>query len=170
MSKKRKPLTEEQKRRRYEAHKRWLAKDPANVEKVREATRKWREENKEHLAEYAKQQWANPETRAKKQEWHRAWTERNRERVIAKSIDLMHRGRVLSPELAGTFSLDEWKAMLDDYDHRCGYCGKGGVRLDRDHIVPLSRGGRHDASNIIPACRSCNMRKGAKLVSEWLAA
>lgn len=38
-----------------------------------------------------------------------------------------------------------------------------------DHIVPLSRGGTHDRSNLQCLCKSCNSSKGAKLMSEWLA-
>lgn len=32
-----------------------------------------------------------------------------------------------------------------------------------DHIIPLSRGGRHTAANIQLLCPPCNLRKGAKL-------
>ena len=37
-----------------------------------------------------------------------------------------------------------------------------------DHVVPLSRGGKHEIENLLPACRSCNSSKGAKLLEEWL--
>lgn len=51
---------------------------------------------------------------------------------------------------------------------RCYLCGhlipKG--RRHLDHIVPLSKGGAHVASNLACACRSCNARKGAKLPEE----
>lgn len=173
---------EERLRRKREAQARYKAKYPgrqqenydrwrkANPEKAKAATKAWRERNPEKIKAADKAKWADPEKRAKNQAYYREWSKRNKEKLAAKSIDNMHRGRVISPDLAGHFTLDEWNAMLDEYDHRCGYCGVGGVRLDRDHIVPLSRGGRHDASNIIPACRSCNMRKGTRLPDEWLAA
>jgi 5-methylcytosine-specific restriction endonuclease McrA len=34
--------------------------------------------------------------------------------------------------------------------------------------VPLSRGGSHTASNIVPACRSCNSSKGARSLMQYL--
>ena len=47
--------------------------------------------------------------------------------------------------------------------HICAYCGKQGNKyLTRDHIVPLSQGGRDVWSNCTTACRSCNSRKGGK--------
>lgn len=38
-----------------------------------------------------------------------------------------------------------------------------------DHIVPLSRGGRHAVDNLCCSCFDCNVRKGNKLPDEWLA-
>jgi len=36
------------------------------------------------------------------------------------------------------------------------------MRLTLDHVIPLKQHGPHDIENIVPACRSCNSRKGAK--------
>ncbi|MGR8919620.1 MAG: HNH endonuclease [Gammaproteobacteria bacterium] len=46
----------------------------------------------------------------------------------------------------------------------CMYCGRehGPQQLTRDHVVPLSRGGRDVWSNVVTACRSCNTRKGGR--------
>ena len=58
-------------------------------------------------------------------------------------------------------------------DHyRCQYCGrhmtefKGREALTRDHLVPLSRGGTNDWTNVITACSPCNTRKGSRLPEE----
>jgi len=51
----------------------------------------------------------------------------------------------------------------------CYYCGVK-VRPDEltmDHIIPLSRGGRSEKINIVPACKECNNRKRFLLPSEW---
>ena len=49
---------------------------------------------------------------------------------------------------------------------RCQICGatqKDGVKLHVDHIVPVSKGGRTEMSNLRTLCERCNMGKGAKL-------
>lgn len=43
---------------------------------------------------------------------------------------------------------------------QCRICGSHDD-LTLDHIVPLSRGGRNEPSNLQALCRSCNSRKGA---------
>jgi len=32
-----------------------------------------------------------------------------------------------------------------------------------DHVIPLSKGGKHLPSNVVPACASCNSSKGNNL-------
>ncbi len=50
----------------------------------------------------------------------------------------------------------------------CAYCGALGVPLQRDCVLPLSRGGRYTVENIVPACRSCNASKSNDEVTGWL--
>jgi hypothetical protein len=44
----------------------------------------------------------------------------------------------------------------------CLYCGNAFTRaeLTRDHVVPVSRGGRDTWMNVVTACWSCNVKKG----------
>ena len=52
--------------------------------------------------------------------------------------------------------------------HVCAYCGGrfGFDTLTREHIVPVSRGGRDTWMNCITACRACNGRKGNRRPEE----
>lgn len=46
-------------------------------------------------------------------------------------------------------------------DFRCQYCGLKFVarELSYDHVVPKSAGGRRTWTNIVTACKPCNLRK-----------
>jgi 5-methylcytosine-specific restriction endonuclease McrA len=46
----------------------------------------------------------------------------------------------------------------------CQYCGNNGTTID--HIVPRSRGGCHEWTNVTLACSPCNFKKGDRLLSE----
>lgn len=48
----------------------------------------------------------------------------------------------------------------------CAYCGAD-QDIEIDHIIPLSRGGRHEADNLAAACPRCNRSKGNRLLDEW---
>jgi 5-methylcytosine-specific restriction endonuclease McrA len=52
--------------------------------------------------------------------------------------------------------------------HTCMYClsNLGERHLTRDHVIPLSRGGRNVWTNVVASCRECNQRKADKLLSE----
>ena len=58
-------------------------------------------------------------------------------------------------------------------DHyRCQYCGRPAAELKprealtRDHVIPISRGGTNDWTNVVTACSPCNTRKGNRLPHE----
>lgn len=69
---------------------------------------------------------------------------------------------------AGTFrvSARDWRRLCLRYGDRCAYCRKRGA-LTMDHILPISRGGRHSIGNLIPACASCNASKNDRTIMEW---
>jgi len=55
----------------------------------------------------------------------------------------------------------QWKAIQAHYKHRCIYCGIKPRKLTMDHLTPISKGGSHTVSNIVPACKECNFKKHA---------
>ena len=52
--------------------------------------------------------------------------------------------------------------------YRCMYCGahKAGSELELEHILPRSRGGKNEWSNLVSACRKCNSRKNDRTPEE----
>lgn len=94
---------------------------------------------------------------AKAQEWREA----HREQWAL----LIRRYRIKKNENGGTHTLAEWGALKEFYDYTCLGCGKREpeITLERDHIVPVSKGGTSDISNIQPLCESCNSSKKDKM-------
>ena len=73
------------------------------------------------------------------------------------------RGQVRPQALDPTPALTNASLFARD-QYLCMYCGKGYARqlLTRDHVVPLSRGGRDIWENVVCACFQCNSRKGGR--------
>jgi len=61
----------------------------------------------------------------------------------------------------------QWAALLEAWGG-CAYCGAAGPGLQKDCLLPISRGGRYTLSNVVPACRSCNASKCNTEVTTWL--
>lgn len=62
---------------------------------------------------------------------------------------------------------DHWGALQAAWGG-CAYCGVTGTPLQRDCVLPISRGGRYTLDNVVPACRSCNTSKCNAEVTGWL--
>lgn len=80
---------------------------------------------------------------------------------------LNRKRRMLKENIPGTHSLKEWEELKQRYNFMCLCCKRHEpeIVLSEDHIVPISQGGTDDISNIQPLCRSCNSRKGVKIIN-----
>ena len=89
-----------------------------------------------------------------------------RSEFITSSI-VMIRGRHRIPVGHAHVGLSKLRLFARDR-HVCGYCGEqfAESELTVEHIQPVSRGGRHEWTNVVTACRSCNTRKGNRLPEE----
>ena len=62
---------------------------------------------------------------------------------------------------------EQWIALKAAWGG-CAYCGATDNPLQRDCVLPISRGGRYTLDNVVPACRSCNASKSNDEVTGWL--
>ncbi len=62
---------------------------------------------------------------------------------------------------------EQWTALQDAWGG-CAYCGATERPLQRDCVLPISRGGRYTLGNVVPACRPCNTSKCNDEVTAWL--
>lgn len=67
-------------------------------------------------------------------------------------------------ELAG-YEVREY--LLNKWGRRCAYCGKTGLPLQVEHIVPRACGGSNRVSNLALACEPCNRKKGTMSAAEF---
>lgn len=56
----------------------------------------------------------------------------------------------------------DWQDILTSYKSSCAYCGRQDRQMIMEHVLPLSRGGKHTKDNIVPACQQCNLKKYTK--------
>lgn len=62
----------------------------------------------------------------------------------------------------GVVTAADWRRVLSILGERCLCCGSE-EQPTQDHIIPLSKGGRHHPTNLQPLCRPCNERKQARV-------
>lgn len=60
------------------------------------------------------------------------------------------------------------KYILKRDNYTCTYCGCRGVKMEIDHIVPVSKGGTNDIGNLTTACGPCNRKKSNKPLMDFL--
>jgi HNH endonuclease len=92
-----------------------------------------------------------------------------RSRVDVHPIIAVNGTSVADRLLRSTPRLTRFNHKLFKRDrYTCAYCGGEfhEHELEREHIVPTSRGGADTWTNVVSACRACNQLKGAKTPEE----
>lgn len=93
-----------------------------------------------------------------------------RDRRKVSKFAAKERQRAMGEEV--TYTVEDWKATMLHFGGRCAYCGVAqgrakADRLDKDHVIAFSKGGKTERHNIIPACRKCNRGRGNREWRSW---
>lgn len=137
----------------------WHANNP---ERVRDIKRQWYERNRDDLNKKAREKNKTSERR----EYMRLYAPKHRAENPALYTTYSHVRRAREVEAHGSHTEGEWLGKLEAYRGLCAYCGCRDA-TDRDHDVPLARGGSNDITNILPACGYCNSAKGTLTGEEY---
>ena len=129
----------------------------------------WKAENKDRIRAYEE------ENRDYLRELRYDWQRRNRDRHMANrranyrtpkarmyNLLRVHERRVAKN---GKVTPDQVTA-LKAHQKICYYCRKpftDKLKATIDHVIPLNKGGAHDISNLVLACKPCNSKKGDRL-------
>ena len=94
---------------------------------------------------------------------------------IAAELVKFDSQKLQNPEVSGVkyqqgtlFEYEVREYLLEKFGRKCVYCGAEGVPLNIDHVVPRAKGGSNRVSNLVLACVSCNQKKGARSLEDFL--
>lgn len=170
---------EETKEKRKEYFKRYRRE---NKEKIAEKNKRYYRNNKEYIKIKDKEYYQNNKERVREchKIHYKSYYKNNRKRLCEKgraynktpqgiinSINnrIKYRGYIGEQSI----TKDEWVQVMKLNIWRCFYCDEVLLKNNRtlDHLVPLSKGGKHVVGNLLPCCRYCNSSKGNREVLNW---
>lgn len=160
--------------------------DPAFVQRRRDAANKWKRENPEKNAETVRK-WrkANPDKAAERHKRWRAkdpektkrltagyrrkrqkaaneavkkWMRDNPERARLLRKVCKHNRKTRVMNNGGRFGAADIEKLYAKQEGKCACCSVPG-KLDIDHIIPVTKGGTSDATNLQLLCPPCNKSK-----------
>jgi len=169
---------------KYAANRRWQKNHPEHVRaKGRERMKRWYKRHPEQ-GRAARARWykRHPERGCAASahwikthpEYPASWRKEHRE----ETRRYCNTRRSLKRALPATLTNKEWQQIKLLAGNACTYCDckfSSKLKAVQDHFIPLSKGGAYTKENIVPACQSCNSRKGNKVFKdihearEWLS-
>jgi hypothetical protein len=130
----------------------------ANPDKARESSRRYRDANRQKVLDTG-----------------RLWRSRNAEKVREKARRRRSLQRASQRRSLVSITFATKTARFAIWHNRCGFCGvdanhrrnNGYEKLTVEHALALINGGLDEASNILPACSTCNSSKSDAPIEEW---
>lgn len=97
-----------------------------------------------------------------------AYKKKYGQRTEVRIRERIRRGKRRAREVnqLGYFPKDYWEILTGLFGERCGKCGSTKM-LELDHVIPISKGGKHCISNAQILCRSCNTKKGNRSSADY---
>lgn len=137
----------------------------ANVEKAREATAKWVENNRDKRNALHSKYYHNPKNNERIKTRQREYAQLEERKQKHKVIRVNHRARKYNPSSIDLTEADFYK-VLNAFRGLCAYCQSNQADTI-DHVIALSQNGSHALHNLLPCCYSCNASKQEFLVYDW---
>lgn len=141
-----------------EKHKQYYIDNP-------EYSKQHYQDHKDEIKQYSKQYRLNHPKEIR--EFQRKYRQDPKGKIIRQRSQIKRQTRF--KEIINTLTFQEWLDILEEYNYRCTYCNKEFTcesLPEKDHIIPISKGGNNTKENIVPACRSCNAKKYNKIIKE----
>lgn len=131
-----------------------------NRTRINNHLQNWRERNREKERIRGREYYKNNAEKVNSR--HRKHYEENKELYYNKMMKRVHTQR----NLPYNFSESDWNNCKEYFNNKCAHC-ESDEFLERDHFIPLSKGGGYAVENIVPSCRSCNRSKWDYKFEEW---
>lgn len=70
--------------------------------------------------------------------------------------------RLAEARRKATHTKEQWDALRNLFAGHCARCGTTDLPLEKDHIMPIYKGGSDGIENIQPSCARCNASRGSE--------
>lgn len=98
-----------------------------------------------------------------RREWRREWQETSRGKASGTAVRHNRRTRLSGISMTADMVLE----LKTEFLGFCPYCWDKIIKGHVDHIVPVSRGGTNERTNLAWVCAECNREKGDKSLLEF---
>jgi 5-methylcytosine-specific restriction endonuclease McrA len=164
----------------------------ANKERLRANGKEWHKKNRPKVLAYFSERYrSNPQKyKAQSREWYKknpdkvaAFESRSPAKVRAyakkrrkekpeevRLIQATYRARKMGCTKGSAASIARWdKSWRFRKTARCFWCNSKVPTKDchADHILALSKGGKHEIGNLCISCSHCNLRKSSQSIEKW---
>lgn len=95
------------------------------------------------------------------------WLKKNPERARMHFRVGAQRRRARILYNGGEFTAEDVEKAIVGQKNKCWWCSKKMTTFHVDHRIPLAKGGRNDAANIVISCPPCNLKKNAQMPWEF---
>ena len=126
-----------------------------NKKRINAYSLNWQRKNKDK-AKTIRRKWRIKNTEANRRNANN-WAKKNKEYVLYNASNQKYKRKGAK----GNHSIKEWRELKEKLNYTCQRCGRKEpeIKLTKDHIIPISKGGTNYINNLQPLCMRCNCSK-----------